>query len=107
MPYATELAGFVHAAQMAAVTKAQDLAVATVRQVADMRDRAPKVPAPVDRLTTPLAATWAGYRSDWSKVNESFVERLKEAAQRGTKTAGHGSRPTVVKSTAKKSSAKG
>ena len=107
MTTATDLTDRVHAAQLAAVTKSQDLTVATVRRLADLRERAPKAPTRVVRLVQPLTDRWQGYRSDWVEAGRSFQERLSDAARNGSKATEAPVRPTVVKTTeAKKRAAK-
>jgi hypothetical protein len=98
----TDLTDRVHAAQLAAVTKSQDLTVATVRRLADLRERAPKAPTRVVRLVQPLTDRWQGYRSDWVEAGRSFQERLSDAARNGSKATEAPVRPTVVKATAAK-----
>jgi hypothetical protein len=71
----------LHAAQLSAVGKIQDLTIFTLRRMASIRDKAPKAPQRVGRLTEPLSNQLATHRRDWQDLGDSFRERLKNTVE--------------------------
>lgn len=97
MTRTAELNDRVHAAQVAAVTRTQDLTVGVVRQLVDLREKAGRfVPGRVRSLVAPLNADLAARRKSWAEVALSFQSRLLEALDDSSQPVAGGSGPTAV-----------
>ena len=106
MTTAIEFNDKLHAAQLSAVGKIQDLTVFTLRRLASIRDKAPKAPQRVGRLTEPLSTQLATHRRDWQDLADSFRERLKNAVEGSPAVTRPVSVTTASKSTPAKKTTK-